>query len=104
MRELDFLPSWYQHSRRHCRLVVLQGWLTVAFGIGISCWMAVAHRNLATARASLSSLQGELSESKTQLREMDALSARRRQWQAQEQMIRKLGLHVETARLIRALD
>lgn len=104
MRELDFLPKWYRQQRRHRRLVVAQGWATVLFGFALSTWVGVVQQNISSSRSALRSLQNQLSQSHSQVVEMAKLEERRRVWASQEAMLNKLGLHVEAARLIRALD
>jgi Tfp pilus assembly protein PilN len=104
MRELDLLPKWYRQTLSHRKWVVAQGWITVALGLGLSTWVVLVQQSIHSARGAWFSLEGQLNQSKSQLDEMAVLEERRRQWLAQEQVISRLGLHVEAARLIRALD
>jgi Tfp pilus assembly protein PilN len=104
MRELDLLPKWYRQTLSHRRLVVTQGWVTVALGLGLSTWVALAQQSIHSERTQLTNLESQVTQSKSDLDEMAALQERRRQWVVQEQMISRLGMHVEAARLIRALD
>ena len=104
MRELDFLPGWYKQSVRHRRIVLLQSGATAAIAFGIFLGMLLIHHRVESAKASLASLQNGLIGGKSRLKAMEQLTDRQKHWLAQEQLMGKLGLHVEAARLIRALD
>lgn len=104
MRELDFLPDWYRQSLRHRRMILWQGGATMAIALGIFLGMLLMHHRVESARAALQATKNALTEGTARLKEMDQLGDRHKQWLAQEQIMAKLGLHVEAARLMRALD
>ncbi len=104
MRELDFLPGWYKQSVRHRRIVLWQSGATAGIALGIFLGMLLIHHRAESAKASLASLQTGLIEGKSRLKAMDELTDRQKHWLAQERLMGKLGLQVEAARLIRALD
>jgi len=104
MREIEFLPDWYPRMRQRRRRVILQGYVLLAVAGGLGIWGALIHRNIELARADDGILAQQLNESRRQLVEMDRLTLLRKQLQAEDQIFAKLGIHVEAARLIRALD
>lgn len=100
MRELEFLPQWYPHLHRRRRLVFTQAWLMVVLAFSLALWMYLADRNERVAEDTLSQLHGQLAQAEAQLVQMDKLEVLRRQWLRQDETLRRLGLHVEAARLI----
>lgn len=104
MREMDFLPGWYKQSVRHRRIVLWQSAATAAVALGIFLGMLLIHHRVESARASLAALQNGLIDGKSRMKAMEQLTDRQKHWRAQEQLMNKLGLHVEAARLIHALD
>ena len=104
MREVDFLPGWYRQSLRHRRVILWQGGVTIAIGLGIFVGMLLMHHRVESAKAGLQATQNGLIDETARLKEMDQLGDRRKQWLVQEQIMARLGLQVEAARLMRALD
>ena len=98
MRELEFLPAWYPQTRRRKRLVILQAWMTFVLVLGLGLYLFLAERNLRTARASLASLGGELTQTEKELRKLDELLTLQKQWQQQFEVHSKVGEHIEASR------
>lgn len=103
MRELEFLPAWYPQWQSRRRTLGLQLWLTLALVGGLGLWLFLADRNCRAAEHKLSALCGQLQETGEQLDEMDKLEILRRQLRQQDEMIGKLGLHVDSAKLMSKL-
>ncbi|MCC6422660.1 MAG: PilN domain-containing protein [Phycisphaerales bacterium] len=104
MRELEFLPDWYPRIFRRRRLVMLQAWMVLVFALGLAAWSFLCGRNVQTARAELSTLKGDMSQTDMDLKKLDQLLELKRQWRLQDQVIARLGVHVPSARLIAALE
>ena len=104
MRELEFLPAWYPQTRQRKRLVYLQGWLTLLLFVGMGAFLVMAERNIVEAERSLASLNGQLSQTQSQLAEMDKLDGMRRQLRRQAQITGRLGLYVETGSILNELE
>jgi Tfp pilus assembly protein PilN len=104
MRELEFLPAWYPQTRQRKRLVLLQGWLTLVLVLGMGAFLVMAERNIVDAERSLAALNGQLSQTQSQLAEMDKLDAMRRQLRRQAQITSRLGLYVETGSVLHELE
>ena len=104
MRDLEFLPEWYPQTRRRKRLVFLQGWLTLLLVLGMGAFLVKAERNIIAADRSLAAVKGQLSQTNSQLAEMDKLDAIRRQLRRQAQITSRLGMYVETSAVIHELE
>jgi Tfp pilus assembly protein PilN len=104
MRELEFLPAWYQQIHARKRMVVLQSWLTGALLIGLGAYFFLANRNVAASQESVALLDNQLSETRGQLQKLHELRDVQKQFRQQDQVITKLGLHVEATRLLNTLD
>jgi Tfp pilus assembly protein PilN len=104
MRELEFLPDWYPKLRRRRRMVVIQAWLTVVMALSLALWLFMAHRNTHEKQAQISRLEGQLAQTHSELRQLDELLDIKRQLQVQEQVISKIGVHVEVTRMLAELD
>lgn len=100
MRELEFLPTWYPQLQRRRRLVFIQAWLMVVLAFSLALWVYLADRNERGAEEALTYLQGQLAQAESQLVQMDRLEVLRKQWLKQAETLRRLGTHVEAARLI----
>src|SRR5690349_5122325 len=103
MRELDFLPPWYPKLRRHRRLVLLQLWLTLVIAFGLGLWLALAQRNVSSRAAQLDALDHELTQTHAELRQLDELLDIKNQLQVQEEVMSKIGMHVEVTRMLAEL-
>ena len=104
MLELEFLPDWYPQTRRRRQLVTIQGWVLVGLVLFLGTWAIVAARGVRTDEARLVRLDTELSQSRAELEHLDELLALEKQLVQQEQILAKVGSHVEAARLLATLD
>lgn len=100
MRELEFVPAWYVRLRQRRRWLLLQVWLSLAVVGGLGLWVHMADRNLAVAAAAAESLRGQVEQGAPQQAQMDRLDQLRRQWRRQVEMLDRMGLHVEAARML----
>jgi hypothetical protein len=104
MRELEFLPEWYPRLRRRKRLVVLQGWLTIAVIGGLSLWMFLAHRNVRAAEGSLAGIENQLQQAGAQVQKLNEMHELKKRWVHQDDILRQMGPHVPAARMFDALQ
>lgn len=104
MRELEFLPNWYPKVRQRRRWMMLQGWLSLAVVAAMGLWMYQANRNIAGFRREAAALEREATESQERARRLDDLMELQKQLRLQDQVMGKMGLHVESTRLINAID
>jgi len=104
MRELEFLPAWYPKIRKQKRMVVVQSYVTLGLAAALALWMFLARHNVKSAEGSLDVLAKQMSETRAELAKLDGLLTLRNQYDAQIKTIQQLGLHVETTRLINAIE
>ncbi len=104
MRELEFLPAWYPQIRRRRRLVVLQAGMSCVVIAGLGLWITLAQRNLRETATVLTQVDGELAQSRAELKEVEVLETYNRKLGQQSQVLSKVGNHVESARLLATLD
>jgi Tfp pilus assembly protein PilN len=104
MRELEFLPNWYPNLRRRKRVVLLQGWMTLAIVAGLTLWIVLARQNLQSAQATLSVLDREMVQTRAEQSQLEELLALERELTQKEQIIAQLGFPVEMSRVLRTLD
>jgi Tfp pilus assembly protein PilN len=104
MHEMEFLPDWYPKLRRRKRMVLIQGWLTVVMALSLALWLFMAHRNTREKQAQIWRLEGQLAQTHSELRQLDELLDIKKQLQVQEQVISKIGMHVEVTRMLAELD
>ncbi len=104
MREMEFLPAWYPRLARRKRMVVLQVYMSLLILLGLGVWMVQFHRNVAADRRRLTQLNGQLQDTQQVLHKLDELEKLDRQLRVQEEVVEKIGLHVEVTRMMNALD
>lgn len=104
MRELEFLPEWYPNLRRRKRVVMLQGWMTLAIIAGLVLWIALARRNVQASELTMQSLGAEMVQTRAEQEQLEELLNLERELTRKEQIIAQLGYPVEMSRLLRTLD
>jgi Tfp pilus assembly protein PilN len=104
MRELEFLPAWYPQLRQRKRLVVLQVYMSLVLLAGLGLWMLKFDRNVAADRRRLAELNDQLQDTQLVLHKLDELEKLDKQLKVQEEVVEKIGLHVEVTRIINALE
>jgi len=104
VREINFLPEWYPRIRRQKRLVVVQSYMTLGLAGALGLWMFLAQHNVKSAEGSLDVLGQQMDETRRELAKLDGLLELRKQYDEQVRVIQRLGLHVESTRLLNALE
>jgi Tfp pilus assembly protein PilN len=100
MRELEFLPDWYPSLQRRKRLVRLEIWLIVAVSVAVGIWMVAIRHAVEDAGQAQARTESQLVLTETQLRKIDKLTELEAVLKKQEQIQTRLGVYVETARLL----
>jgi hypothetical protein len=103
MVDLELLPDWYPQWRKRRRLLLLEVWLVAVLALGLGLWVYLAEKNLSRGKEALAAIDGQLSETRTQLEKIDRLETLRQQWHKQDEVLSRLGVHVEAARLMEKL-
>lgn len=104
MREIEFLPAWYPRLRERKRMVSLQAWVTVVLLSGLCLWGWLSGRNIRSASASLTILKGQLNQTDSDLQKLEEQVQHQKALQAKDQILAKLGRHVEATRCLRAVE
>jgi Tfp pilus assembly protein PilN len=104
MRDMEFLPAWYPQTRKRRRMVVLQGWLTLLLVAGMGTHLVLSDRNIKTQDKTLSTLRAQFDQTNAQLVEMDKQDIMRQQLRQQEQIVTRLGFHVQACKAVETLD
>ena len=104
MRDLEFLPMWYRQFLKHRRLMFLQTWLGVMLVGGLALWMFLVDRNQKRANGDLGALRSQIAQTTSQIREMDKYEVLHKQWGQQAEVLERMGLHIEAARLLARLE
>ena len=103
MRDLEFIPSWYTSLLRRRRLLLIGSWLTLALAATPCLWLFMADRNVRAAEIALDSLRGTLTQTQSQLEQMERLEQLLKQWRQQDEALRRMGIHIEAARMLEKL-
>jgi hypothetical protein len=104
MRELEFLPQWYPAIRRRRRQTLLQLWLTGLVAIGLCLWQLMAHRNIELKAHEADSVAGNLAQTRAVLKVLEEQASLKQKLQVQNEMLAKIGTHIEAARMFDAID
>ena len=104
MPELEFLPSWYPQARRRRRLLLIQAWGTLLVLVAVGAWTALARHNVAHAAKSLVVVDRQLAQSELELVQLQEQLRLKGQLELQRQIVSRLGLPLETSRLLHTLD
>src|SRR5687768_16240363 len=103
MRDLEFIPPWYTSLLRRRRLLLVGSWLTLALAATPCLWLFMADRNVQAAEIALDSLRGTLTQTQAQLEQMERLEQLLKQWRQQDEALRRMGIHIEAARMLEKL-
>src|SRR5204863_7213326 len=95
---------WYPQIARGKRRLILQAYLSGIVAVALTLWVLLAHRNVQGAEGALTNLHGQMSQAQSDLAKLDELIHMQKQWRQQDEIIAKLGLHVESTRLLKALE
>src|SRR5271170_7280852 len=97
--DIEFLPAWYAQSRRKKRVVLLQFYMTLVLALGLGLWMLLIRRNTVAAAASLDQINQQVSETHSELRQLDDQVRLKDQLMDQQRVVDSLGVPVDVARL-----
>jgi len=104
MPELEFLPTWYPQARRRRRLLLIQAWGTLLVLVAVGAWTALARHHVAHAAKSLVVVDRQLAQSELELVQLQEQLRLKGQLELQRQIVSRLGLPLETSRLLHTLD
>lgn len=100
MREMEFLPSWYRVVRRQRIAVIVQAWATVGLLVVLLVTTGLSKFRLINARAELSNVRQQMAVTQKDLDELESMKQLQRRWSEQGEVLAKLGVSVESTRLM----
>ncbi len=103
MRELEFLPDWYPRLRRKRAAVIANAIAAASIVVAMLIWTGIARLRVLTARNEQSAVNAQFKQTTDALRQVDELSLIKRHWDEQGEVMEKLGLGVESTRLIASI-
>ena len=104
MHEVDFLPPWYPAIQRRQKAVVIQAWATLLIVVCV-CGYALARKMQVNAAKQITvQTEAQINLSRQQLAQLSEKMKFEDQLREQDRIVARLGLGVETTRLLKALD
>jgi len=100
---MEFLPAWYRAGRRRRVAVVVQAWGTVALMLVLLIYTGVSRYRLIASRNELGELRRDMAVTQKDLDELNTMKHLQRRWTEQGEVLSKLGVSVESTRLMSLL-
>jgi hypothetical protein len=104
MREIDFLPSWYPAIQRRYRWVIAQAWVTLVLIFVLSGYALAKHYQVRAARQTTAQTEAQIQLSHQQLAQLNEKLKYQDELRQQDRIVARLGLGVETTRVLKALQ
>ena len=103
MRELEFLPDWYGVVRRRRAWVIAQAWGTGALLLVLVIWTCVSNFRAMTAQGEQAQVIEKVTRSQKLVDELHLLQLDKQTWNERGEVLDKIGLSVESSRLLTAI-
>jgi len=100
VREMEFLPSWYRVVRRQRIAVIVQAWATVGLLVVLLVTTGLSKFRLINSKAELSNVRQQMAVTQKDLDELESMKQLQRRWSEQGEVLAKLGVSVESTRLM----
>lgn len=97
---MEFLPAWYAVVRRRRILVIAQAWATVGLLLALLIWMGIGRFRVLSSRRELADLTAQMQRTQQDLNELNNANQLKRRWTEQGEVLTKLGVSVESTRLM----
>src|SRR3954464_3778603 len=104
MHEMEFLPGWYPQLHRRKRMVMLQLWATLLVAVALALWVVLAKGNAGMRQRDRTAIAAQLDQSRRDLKDLNEQLSQKQRLEADERIVSKVGLHVETTRLLAKID
>jgi Tfp pilus assembly protein PilN len=104
VREPEFLPRWYPLLLRRRRIATIQVWVTLAAVAGLGVWALASERTSRLYADHLAVLHVQLVQSSADLQRLEEIEAVKHKLERQDQIIRRLGVHVPASRILEAIS
>jgi Tfp pilus assembly protein PilN len=103
MRELEFLPDWYRNVCRRRAWVIAQAWGTAGLIVVMLIWACIAQFQAMRAQHEQKQVEKQLAKSQKDVDELAQLKLDRTIWAERGEVLSKVGLSVESTRLIQTI-
>ena len=104
MREIDFLPGWYPAIQRRYRAMVMQAWATLLVAMLIGGYAVAKRVQVFQARQITAQTEAQIRVSQQQLAQLTRKLKYESELREQDQIVARLGLGVETTRLLQGME
>jgi Tfp pilus assembly protein PilN len=104
MREIDFLPDWYPQIQQRYRHLIAQACVTIALIVLLAGYAMLKRSQVQNARAITAHCETQITVSQQQLAQLNKELKYHAQLRQQEDIVARLGIGVETTRLLKSLE
>ncbi len=104
MREIDFLPHWYPQIQLRYRRLIAQAWVTLAIISLLAGYTLTKRWQVHNAKVVTAQTKAQISQSQTQLVQLSEKLKYEAELRQQDQIVARLGLGVDTTRLLKSLE
>ena len=104
MRDIEFLPTWYPGVHRRKRAVVIQGWCTLGVVVVLGGVTLGQRWQAHHAELTVSNYAHSIEQSRQELSSLSRKLEFKGELRQQEEIIARLGLNVDTTRVITELE
>jgi Tfp pilus assembly protein PilN len=104
MREINFLPNWYPQIQQRYRWLIAQAWMTITIVSLLGGYALVKRWQVHSAKAVTSQCEARITQSRQQLAQLGEMLKYESELRQQDQIVARLGLGVDTTRLLKSLE
>jgi hypothetical protein len=104
MREIDFLPTWYPEIQRRYRRMIAQAWTTMTILLVLVSYAAIVGWKERIVIKTTAQTEAQIRSSRQQLTRLTEKVEYENELRRQEQIVARLGIGVDTTRLLKALE
>lgn len=104
MREVDFLPNWYQGVRRQRRMLRVQTFVSGVVVLAGLIGILVSYRQCRAAEEKLALTNQQAEQAVKEVRQLDEMLSLQQQLVSKRRIVSELGLPVELSRVISELN
>lgn len=104
MREPEFIPQWYPLLRRRRQMVIAEVWIVAVVAAALAVWAMLGQHQMRAAEAKLDGVQRQLAVTGVDLQRLNDIETVKKELEHQDQIVRRLGVHVPASRMLTAID
>ena len=104
MRDIDFLPAWYPQIQKRYRWLLVQAWVSAAIILMLGGYALVKRLQVHNGIVSTAQCKVQIRQSQQQVAQLNAKMKFESELREQDQIVARLGLGVDTTRLLKSLE